>query len=376
MTIFGRIAFAMAAFTCCSWSAAALAQQIIHRALPPVEDASRDYYQPDVRHIDLSAVESPSDVMRTLDRLPNLETLVIAGPRWYLVGQLERFAKIETLHALVLDCTDFSEAAIERVREQRPDLTIHRSQRWGVQRIRSLGREIYIDSRIPDGRASREIRALRQLAGDDVFLEVQQIDMSRLPDLETGPQEPILNEQLMPLKYLRTATRVDLSWCRINDAGMHYLKGFTKLDRLSLRLNEVTADGLRVLSGLTELQEFKGRLNDDNVRAIGQFRNLLVLDTASHHLDSNELTDKGLESIAELSDLERLNLSHTQVRGPGLEHLAQLAWLRHVDLEGSNVEDLKHLPALPRLTSLRLDNTGIDDAQMAHVGECQELRAL
>ena len=69
-------------------------------------------------------------------------------------------------------------------------------------------------------------------------------------------------------------------------------------------------------------------------------------------LQRTEITDAGLQTIAELTSLESLNLAGTAIRGSGLVHLSTLNKLQHLDLRETKVGP-EHLQALGALTSLR-----------------------
>ncbi len=116
---------------------------------------------------------------------------------------------------------------------------------------------------------------LRKLLGDDYFREVYQVSISgpqfdyinenefaQLSSLTevrnlfltnikiaTGPhmERPLRDSDLVVLGNLRQLEDLMLWGANISDAGLEYLKRFTKLTKLDLRRTKVTPDGVRKL---------------------------------------------------------------------------------------------------------------------------------
>lgn len=321
-------------------------------------------------HVDVSDEEYPSKVMGMFRIMPKVETIIVAGPR-YTDWHLERLAELAALRTLVLDSTDITDAAIERLRRARPELAVYRSQRWAIEKLHSLATELYVESRGIAHFESPEVRRLRAILGDKHFVEATAIDFGRLPDTENGPGDMIQNEELLPIKYLTTVTKVDLSYSRPNDAGMHYLKQHTKVTELDLPLGEVTAKGMTQLASMTEVESFHGTLTDDKMPALAGFKKLKNLVSYG-----GPVSDAGLRHLADLKDLRLIWLSGTNILGPGLAHLADKPNLRSLTIKESKLENLAAIPVLPGLESLHLEKTQIDDASLAQLAKCESLETL
>ena len=113
---------------------------------------------------------------------------------------------------------------------------------------------------------------------------------------------------------------------------------------------------------------------DDDLSLLRPFAGtLMALD-----LQRTEITDAGLETIAELTSLEALNLAGTAIRGGGLVHLATLNRLQHLDLSGTEVEPaaLQALGSLSSLQSLVIPVESITDDVLVGLGRLPHLQSL
>lgn len=114
--------------------------------------------------------------------------------------------------------------------------------------------------------------------------------------------------------------------------------------------------------------------SDDDLSLLRPFSETLrTLD-----LQRTEITDAGLQTVAELTALESLNLAGTAIGGSGLVHLAPLNKLAHLDLSETQVEP-RQLQALAALSSLRtvlLPAPAITDEVLAVLGRLPKLQGL
>ncbi len=122
------------------------------------------------------------------------------------------------------------------------------------------------------------------------------------------------------------------------------------------------------------------RLGDADFRLIGQFRQQksLVL-----YGECKGLTDKTLPNLMELGELEQLSTAGIQVTDKGLAQLSRLTNLRllnffHTSLgmRGFDGRGFASLKDLPKLESLTIGGTPINDKGMAAVGEITQLKHL
>src|SRR5262245_52359127 len=100
----------------------------LHGPLPTGEaEIAKKYHWPEVRHLDLTSVPYPSRALAMLDRTPNLESLILCGPR-FNDSHLDELGKITTLRTLILDSTVVSDNGIAELGKARPDVIVQRSQ--------------------------------------------------------------------------------------------------------------------------------------------------------------------------------------------------------------------------------------------------------
>jgi Leucine-rich repeat (LRR) protein len=119
---------------------------------------------------------------------------------------------------------------------------------------------------------------------------------------------------------------VNLATTQAGDAEVANVKGFEKLQKLTLNGTKITDAGLEHLKGLSNLQK------------------LYLVDT--------KVTDVGLEHLKGLANLQILSIVGTQVTDAGLEHLKGLTNLQTLFVYGTKVTDEgvnKLKEALPKL---------------------------
>ncbi len=119
---------------------------------------------------------------------------------------------------------------------------------------------------------------------------------------------------------------VNLGVSGADDAAIALVKGFAKIEKLTLNNTKVTDAGL------------------EPVKALASLKKLYLVDT--------KITDAGVEKLKDLKELRILSLAGTGVTDAGLEHVKPLANLETLFLHGTKVTDegVKKLKeALPKL---------------------------
>ncbi|MEK6247091.1 MAG: discoidin domain-containing protein [Planctomycetales bacterium] len=96
------------------------------------------------------------------------------------------------------------------------------------------------------------------------------------------------------------------------------------------------------------------------------------------HLSGTELTDEGLNQVAQLKNVVWLNLKDTAITDAGLKYLAGLTGLKKLHLERTAVSDagLAHLKGLNDLEYLNLYGTKVTDAGVDHLASLKNLKHL
>lgn len=124
----------------------------------------------------------------------------------------------------------------------------------------------------------------------------------------------------------KPVTVVNFGTTQVGDEALANLKGFTKLQKLTLNGTKITDAGLEQLKGLESLKK------------------LYLVDT--------KVSDAGLAHLKELKNLEILSLVGTQATDAGLDNLKALENLKELFLFGTKVTDdgaKKLKEALPKL---------------------------
>src|SRR5262249_9180016 len=74
------------------------------------------------------------------------------------------------------------------------------------------------------------------------------------------------------------------------------------------------------------------------------------------YLSGSKITDKGLETLAQMPQLASLGIRVTQITDAGLAHLAKLPNLHTLDVHSTQITDtgLQHLKGMTNLTTIYL----------------------
>jgi hypothetical protein len=228
-----------------------------------------------------------------------------------------------------------------------------RKQRRAVDAIAEMGGSVkhgWQGTRLP--------HFLQQLLGDDLFLPVVTVDLSRSKVTDAG---------LECLRDLPEVRALHLDGTCITDAGLEQVRALTQLDSLELNDVPVTDSGLENLEYLSQLRWLKlnnTRVTDLGLKHLQGMKQLQVLELAG-----TPITDAGLEYLKGLTNLEDLCLANTRVAGPGLTHLKELCVLQCLSLDHTPITDarLKHIKQLSQLRSLCLGNTQITDEGLEYL---------
>ena len=138
------------------------------------------------------------------------------------------------------------------------------------------------------------------------------------------------------------------------------------LEYLNLAHTEVTDEGIEQLAKADNLKELNlGGTGVTDVNALAKADSLEVLNIGGTPFSSSgtEITDEGIEQLAEADNLEVLDLGGTEVTDDGIEQLAEIDKLEELFLQGTEVTDegVANLAEADNLEVLRLSGTGVTD---------------
>ncbi len=208
--------------------------------------------------------------------------------------------------------------------------------------------------------------------------------------------------ELKALAAVTAWNELDLSYCRISDAGIAHLVGLTRLEVLSVNdcdsLTSACIAQLKVHKRLTTLKLGGIALDDSSLKQVAELDSLQSLSLCA----CLKVTDDGVASLAASKSLRTLDLSHCiGVQGLGISGLSQITtlltagtcvtetWLKSIgklhsliELEltsASKVNDagLVQLKGLKKLQNLNLSySREVTDVGLAALAELVELTEL
>ncbi len=234
----------------------------------------------------------------------------------------------------------------------------------------------------------------RQLTGEGLRQLARMPQLQHL-NLSQYPGGALADGGLEVLRHLPNLRTFEMTWQRgITDAGVMHLRHCDHLERVDL-MGTPTGDGaIEALQGKPNLRVFKsGRLVTDAGLAL--FRNFPRLqrrqpveaesgtredDGAARLLIDGPFTDKGLASLAGLAGVVDLDLFWhvTGITADGFAHLVGLPNLASLGADGrlSDDEAMRHIAAMPRLRSLRAQESVATDAGFEALSRSRTLESF
>lgn len=216
---------------------------------------------------------------------------------------------------------------------------------------------------------------LRQCLGKDFVCNVVYVAIEPCNDVQLATVA-----KLASLQHLGS-----LNASRLTDAGVTRLAGLGALRSIYLERSRLTDESFRVFGRLHQLEHLYApgaQISDAALfclRDSPYLRSLLVGDDRCARGNACEVTDVGIQSLAQLLNLEELDLRGSRITSTGLAHLAHLTKLRVLNLSYSPClgdDALKHLANLRNLEVLSLNNTGVSSAGLEHLRNLTKLRVL
>jgi len=166
-----------------------------------------------------------------------------------------------------------------------------------------------------------------------------------------------------------------------DDGDLNEIGRFKQLTHLRIQCESfITQDILWRIGLLTELTSLSILAHYAGFDSAGlvHITNLTKLTSLTFQsTEDNALTDAGMAHICELHNLTSLELNECHLSNMALQYLAKLTELRSLNLSSSCYGgDLGALIALPYLTTLSLEHSGITDETLIQIGQCKHLTSL
>ena len=278
----------------------------------------------ELRHLQLFRCDVTDEGFRSIAMLPKIEQ-IRCGQTRVSDKALEYLRDLKTITALDLsDCNQVTNAGVEIIAGF-PKLRFLKL--WGKQigdegilKLAALEQLEVIglnDTAVTSEgmQAFRGMRRLKEihlvrctLVGDAGIAELAECEaMVHLDLRDTGISGAAL-QTAARFPELRILDLSETLSPGVDDQGLSYLSGLTKLQDLNLWHTNVTDEGIRHLSGLTSLTHLnldKTKIGDAAVETVSKLPNLVWL-----HLGSNgPITDQGLLKLVDAKKLEYLNIT-------------------------------------------------------------------
>jgi Leucine-rich repeat (LRR) protein len=244
--------------------------------------------------------------------------------------------------------------------------------------------------------ADSDLPALREIES------IQKLDLShtRITDLGFQQLRPLPNvtelnlyyaeqigdEALATVKGWKNLRWLNVRGTKITDAGLAQLAGLP-LEHIDVGFSLFTDNGFdhfTAIPGLSSIACGGNKVTDVGMNALRPLADLKALDlSGAQRTDSGLwaaiITDKGLDSIAQLRNLESLNLRASKITDAGSGKLRSLKALRELNLAETQLsaKGLAFLPELPGLEKLSLwKSAKIDDEAVPILTKLPKLRWL
>ncbi|MBX9666295.1 MAG: hypothetical protein K2X93_01700 [Candidatus Obscuribacterales bacterium] len=192
---------------------------------------------------------------------------------------------------------------------------------------------------------------------DNVLKEITQLEDTVELRLDFVPFEDNHVAKLAPMKNLATVWFLHTS---ISNKSLRYLASLPSLQHLILKKTEITDGGLVHLRDAKQLSTLllPSEITDNGLEELANLDNLIHLD-----LSNTRVTDQGLEFVSTMANLQTLCVNDTAVGDAGLTALSRLAKLRTLYISGTKVSDkgLTNLEPLKNLEYLEIRDNKVTD---------------
>jgi len=251
--------------------------------------------------------------------------------------------------------------ALKSLKNADTEQVVHRQD--DPEAIEALTRrefELDFDALLIQGESRRAVVGVRKpdaAVSDNLLLEIAP-HLANLPNLRTLelPRGQLTQESLAKLEPSTALRRLILP--RASDVVLSHIVRFPRLESL----------------------EFTDRdqLTDRGMESIATLRELVTLDLGVAPRRTKALTDAGLALLAPLSSLQTLKIPHAGITGSGLAGELFLVRLKRLDLSFCDIDDEK-LPLIGKfdsLESLRLRGSQLTGSGLGALRQNTRLRQL
>lgn len=195
---------------------------------------------------------------------------------------------------------------------------------------------------------------------ESILKEVVQLDQTIELRLDFVPFEDNHVTKLSALKNLATIWFLHTA---ITNKSLRHLATMQALQHLVLKKTDITDGGLVHLRDLRKLTTLllPSEITDNGLEELANLDNLLHLD-----ISNTKVSDKGLEFVSTMKNLQTLCLNDTAIGDKGLTHLSNLTNLRTIYLSGTKITDkgIVNLEKLTQLDYLEIRDVNVTEAAL------------
>lgn len=189
-------------------------------------------------------------------------------------------------------------------------------------------------------------------------------------------KQPLNDADMEHFLQLETLEDLSLSRHKITDAGVRYLAGMMRLQKLELKeipITDASASVFENMTGLMKLNLSNTKVGDAVLKQVARMKKLNELD-----LSRTCITDAGVRHLASCTELSAILVRGTRLTDESLRWLSRIPSLKRIiaDQTAVTVAGLKLLKPLANLTQLSLDGTALDDEACGLLAGYETLESL
>ncbi len=162
----------------------------------------------------------------------------------------------------------------------------------------------------------------------------------------------------------------------VTDDDLKYFKYFENLSDLSIESNQITDLGIENIKSIYTIE----RLSLSGVKLTNKSLNYIkkLTNIESLIIGDKQFTDVCLENISGLNKITRILLLDTSINGSGLKYFSDKKNLKIINLSGSPILDdgLKNISGLTNITDLDLSKTKITDEGIKYLVNMNKMERL
>ena len=323
----------------------------------------------DITLVNLVDAASDQQLLIETARLPQLEVLVIGGPKFTDAG-LEQLQFSGSMQALIFDSTQVTEGALADLKVRCPNIHIVTCDQQGIHAWARKGSGDEFETRdnsLPDQVAGRLGRNYRH----------QVIGMNRFGSVRPNA------EQIATLATMHQLQQLSLERIVLSDELFAAIGQCQSLRRLTLAnmRSSLKPSRLAAISEMRQLRELsfrESRVSDTDIAMLANLSQLEALDLTKTDvcdpskwpdfplrklmLEETFITDSDLDAIAKYQHLQHLALNFTEVTTDGLHALAPLKDISTLELRGTRITPAAYdlLCQFPELGKVKLGSIRAD----------------